>query len=99
MLWQERFAESDEARLSYVSLGELLLREGRAQDAEHQFAAYLARPGGELTEEAMVGRAESLLRLGHKDASATLWRELLREFPASVYAAEARKKIVEADSP
>ena len=63
---QTKFPGSDEARLSHVSLGKLLLSSGKAADAERQFALYVAAGSRELVEEALVGRAESLQRLGRR---------------------------------
>jgi predicted Zn-dependent protease len=91
-LLQAEFPASEEARLSHVSLGKLLLAAGRPAEADRELAAYLAQPG-QLTEEALVGRAQSQERLGRRDDERALWSTLLRDFPASVYAAEARRRI------
>src|SRR5262249_22159891 len=47
---QSAFPSSDEARVSHVSMGKLLLDAGRASEAERQFAHYLALGRGELAE-------------------------------------------------
>ena len=90
---QAKFPNSDEARLSHVSLGKLLLSSGRAVAAERQFSLYLAVGGRELAEEALVGRAESLQRLGRAVEERQTWQRLLRDSPASVYAARAKQRI------
>jgi tetratricopeptide (TPR) repeat protein len=86
------FPNSFEAQLARVSLGKVLLVMGRAQEAEQQFALYLAS-GGSLTEEALLGRAQSLARLGRAPEEQRVWETLLRDFPASVYAAAARDRL------
>ncbi len=90
---QSMFPNSDEARLSYVSLGKLLLSSGNALGAEKQFALYLAVGGQELTEEALVGRAESLQRLGRTAEERQTWQRLLQDAPASVYVTRAKERL------
>jgi TolA-binding protein len=92
---QAGFPDSDEARLSRVSLGKLLLASGGALEAERQFSLYLAQGGRELAEEALVGRAESLDRLGRPAEERQAWQKLLESFPSSVYAARARQRLEE----
>ena len=86
------FPASPEAQLAHVSLGKVLLSMGRASEAQQQFAVYL-RAGGALTEEALVGRAQSLARLGRRDDERRTWEALVHEFPSSVYAAQARDRL------
>jgi TolA-binding protein len=97
---QARHPESDEARLSHISLAKLLLSSGRAADADTQFAAYLTRRGP-LDAEALAGRAECQLRLGQREQERAIWFELLRRFPSSVFAAKARQRsaVLGDDSP
>lgn len=95
---EQRFPGSEEARLSYVSLGKLLLASGRAAEADRKFAAYLAGGGRALAEEALVGRAQSLRQLGRTGEERRIWQTLLREFPSSVYAAQARRRLTELDT-
>jgi TolA-binding protein len=89
---ESEFPASPEAQLAHVSLGKVLLSMGRASEAEQQFAVYLRADGG-LTEEALVGRAQSLARLGRGDDERRVWETLVREFPTSVYAAQARGRL------
>jgi TolA-binding protein len=91
---QRSFPSTSEARVSRVSLGKLLLGAGRAREAEQQFRAYLTQRG-DLTEEALVGRAESLARLGQRADERGVWRELLTSRPSSVYATRARERLRE----
>jgi TolA-binding protein len=95
---QSKFPTSDEARLSHVSLGKLLLSSGKAADAERQFSLYIAAGGGELAEEALVGRAESLHRLGRTAEERKTWQSLLRDSPAGIYAARAKQRLEDLDS-
>ncbi len=88
-----RYPSSDEARLARVSLGKLLLAKGNASDAEREFDQYLKGGHGQLAEEALVSRAESLKKLGRAEAEALTWQRLLAEHPNSVYSAEARGRL------
>ncbi|MEM9067894.1 MAG: tetratricopeptide repeat protein [Myxococcota bacterium] len=78
---------------SRVNLGRLLFR-GQPRAALRQFQAYLrARPSGALAEEALVGKARALGRLGRGAEELEVWRELLRRFPNSVHTARARQRL------
>jgi len=90
---QSSFATSSEARVSRVSLGKLLLGAGHAEEAERQFRSYLALGGGDLGEEALVGRADALSRLARRDDERHVWQELLARYPSSVYAPRARQRL------
>jgi TolA-binding protein len=91
---QRDFPASDEALLAHVSLGKLLLTMGRAAEAERQFASYLGgRPA--LAQEALVGRAQSLAALGRSADERRVWEGLIREYPHSIYAARARRRLAE----
>jgi TolA-binding protein len=92
---QARFPGSDEARLSLVSMGKLLLAAGRAEEAERQLSRYLSLGDGELTEEALVGRAQSLERLGRSESERQVWERLLRQYPSSVYGASAKRRLAD----
>jgi len=86
--------ESQQAR---VSLGRLLLDRGRgAGEAEALFAAYLRRePRGIEAETAMAGRARALQASGARGEERAAWGALLRAFPDSVHAEEARQRVAE----
>jgi TolA-binding protein len=86
---------TDEASVSRVSLGKLLLRAGRARDAERQFRAYLSTGKKNLEEEALVGLAEALGRRGESGEERRVWQGLLESHPSSVYAARARRRLGE----
>jgi len=90
-----RFPASDEAHVCRVSLGKLLLGAGDADAADREFERYLAGGGGPLVEEALVGRAQSLERLGRAGDERRVWQRLLRDFPSSVYASQASRRIGE----
>jgi TolA-binding protein len=93
---ERRFPRSEEARLSHVSVGKLLLAQGNVVEADRHFATYLNGGAGALTEEALVGRAQSLRALGRGADERVVWQDLLRRFPASVYAQRARQRLAEA---
>ncbi|HEY3666364.1 MAG TPA: hypothetical protein VGL19_10200, partial [Polyangiaceae bacterium] len=89
---ESEFPASAEAHLAQVSLGKVLLLMGRAGEAEQQFSLY-SHAGGTLTEEALVGQAQSLARLGRASDEQSVWQRLLRDFPRSLYAAEAHQRL------
>ena len=92
---QTSFPETREARVSRVSLGKLCLGAGLNREAERQFRQYLATGGGDLAEEAEVGRADALARLGEIDEERRVWQDLQRTHPAGVYAERARRRLRE----
>jgi TolA-binding protein len=94
---QERFSGSSEELVSRVTLGRLLLdRLGDSRGALVQFNSYLASPGGGvLREEAMVGRALSLGRMGRVAEERAAWQALLDSFPKSTQRKRAQARLVE----
>ncbi|HSZ83189.1 MAG TPA: tetratricopeptide repeat protein [Polyangia bacterium] len=79
-----------------VVVGDLQLEEGPAREALASFDSYLAaNPQGTLAEEARVGRAVSLMRLGRRDEEREAWSQLLREHPNSVQRERARRRLAE----
>jgi tetratricopeptide (TPR) repeat protein len=89
---QRLYPAARETRLSFALAGRLLLERGSPEQALAQFNQYLARPG-DVAEEALVGRATALGRLGRSAAEAAAWREVLERHPESVYAAHAKKRL------
>jgi TolA-binding protein len=86
------FPDSAEAQLAPVSLGKVLLLMGRAGEAERQFSLY-SSAGGALSEEALVGQAQSFARLGRASDELKVWQRLLQDFPRSLYAGEANQRL------
>jgi TolA-binding protein len=86
---QEQFPRSQEASHSHLSLGRLLLAHGRPDSALQQLSQYK----GPLIEEALLGRAQALAALGRHEEELALWQDLLRRFPNSVYAGQARERL------
>lgn len=90
---EARFPSSEEARLSHATLGRLMLDRGDAKLALGDFDEYLSHGGTALGEEALVGRALALGKLGDRDAEIASWREVLRRFPKSIHARLARNRL------
>jgi TolA-binding protein len=97
------FPASREARTSEVTMARLLLdTQADAAEALDSFERYVREaPAGNLAEEARLGRAEALGRLGRAAEEASAWAELLEHFPATVHRgrAEARSKEIAAQAP
>jgi TolA-binding protein len=95
---QQRFAGSAEARQSRTTLGFLLLDRARSAEALAEFDRYLERPGPG-TEDALAGRALSLQRLGRTAEERSALEQLLKNFPSSVSAVRARRRLLELGAP
>jgi TolA-binding protein len=82
---------------SRVLLGRLLLDRGAdATQALGLFTRYLDEsPGGTLAEEARLGRALALTRLGSAKEERQAWQQLLAFHPNSIHAERARKRLDE----
>lgn len=90
---EQRYPTSTEAQASRAIVGRLLLDRGDPAGALAKFDAYLAAGSGGLGEEALVGRATALNRLGKTDEAARAWGALVAAFPDSPYAARARARL------
>ncbi len=87
---------SREETTARVVVGDLMLAEGSSREALASFDSYLAaNPDGTLAEEARVGRALALMRLGRPDEERAAWTQLLRKHPDSVQGARARSRLAE----
>jgi TolA-binding protein len=74
----------------------VLLTQGAAREALAGFEGYLAAsPDGTLAEEARVGRALALMRLGRRNDERAAWTELLRKHPDTVQGERARGRLAE----
>lgn len=90
---QREFPDSPEAKLSFLSLGDLYLARGEATRALAAFDAYLATAAPELRDEATVGKAKALARLGRSYEERALWRALLARDPGSEYRWRAHQRL------
>jgi hypothetical protein len=92
---QRVFPTSTEALASRMSLGRMLLdRRHDGAGALAEFDRYLESGSrGELREEALIGRARALGQLERREDERRAWKVLLREFPSSMYADQARERI------
>lgn len=89
----QQYPQSPEAATAHAILGRLLLDRGDASGALFHFDQYLRAGGGALREEALLGRAVALQRMGVGGAEATAWHALLDACPQSVHAARARARL------
>jgi TolA-binding protein len=79
-----------------VIVGDLSLTSGATRDALASFDSYLAAtPDGTLAEEARVGRALALQKLGRRGEERDAWKQLLRRHPDSVQVTRARERLAE----
>jgi TolA-binding protein len=92
-----KYPGSDEAQLSEVSLGKLLLASGEAVEAEREFRHYLSGARAPLAEEALVSQAESFHAMNRGGDERKAWARLLATHPNSVYAARARTRLAAID--
>jgi outer membrane protein assembly factor BamD (BamD/ComL family) len=93
---QTDFPRTPEAEISRLSLGDLYLAHGSPADALAQFDAYLE--GGaapELGEEALLGKAHALDRLGRPADERAVWQGLIARYPQSEYRWRARQRLAE----
>jgi TolA-binding protein len=88
-----RYASSREAEVSRAIVGRLLLDRGDPAGALAHFDAYLAAGSGQLGEDAMVGRATALDRLGRTDDATRAWSALVDAYPNTPYAAHAKARL------
>lgn len=91
---RRRFPDSNEAALSALSEGDLLLALAEPARALAAFDAYLgSHPAGALTEEALFGRARCLGKLGRSAEERQAWEELMRRFPNAASRPVANKRL------
>ncbi|MEC7519316.1 MAG: hypothetical protein VYE22_05585 [Myxococcota bacterium] len=91
---QTAHPRSREAALSHVTLGRLLLDGTHdPRGALREFERYLAQGRHRvLDEEARVGRALALMRLGRREEERRAWRELLAHHPDTLHAERANSR-------
>lgn len=87
------YPSSPQALTTHAVLGRLLLDRGAPAPALAHFDAYLASGATTLGEEAMLGRALALGRLGRASEETAAWQALLRAYPSSLHAPRARERL------
>lgn len=90
---EARHPGSPEAKLAHAIAGRLLLDKGDARGALDEYDRYLARGDATLGEEALVGRANALEKLGDRNKERAAWRALLAKYPTSIHAARAKARL------
>lgn len=81
----DQYPESGAAQIGSVSLGRLLLRQGRASEALTAFDRYLATDAHELIEEARYGRIRALRELGRAAEADEAIAAFLLAHPGSIH--------------
>jgi TolA-binding protein len=96
-----RYPGSREEIVGRALYGQVLLDQlGEPERALTMFERYLAAdPSGALADEARLGRAQALQRLGRRHDERAAWLELLRGNPGSLHAAAARLRLHALDVP
>jgi len=96
-----RYPGSREEIVGRALYGQLLLDHlGESERALAMFERYLAaEPSGVLADEARLGRAQALRRLGRPDEERAACLDLLRAHPGSVHAGAARTCLEKLDAP
>jgi tetratricopeptide (TPR) repeat protein len=89
---QTQHPTSPEAKTSQATVGRMLL-EGDADAALDHFDKYLDDDPGQLDEEAMLGRAVALQKLGKTAEERAAWQALVARYPASIHAARAKARL------
>jgi tetratricopeptide (TPR) repeat protein len=89
---QTQHPTSPEAKTSQATVGRMLL-DGDADAALDHFDKYLDDDGGQLDEEAMLGRAVALQKLGKTAEERAAWQALVARYPASIHAARAKARL------
>jgi hypothetical protein len=94
---QQQYPGTREETTSRVLLGRLLLDRGEdTPTALSLFTRYLASsPNGTLAEEARLGKALSLMRLGRRTEERQAWQDLLAVHPTTVHARRAETRLDE----
>jgi tetratricopeptide (TPR) repeat protein len=93
------YASTPEGGAAQVALGRLLFDDEQLFAALTQFRGYLVRrPNGPLAEDALFYRALAFEKLGNGRLASASFRELLRQFPQSLYADPARARLAASKS-
>lgn len=94
---QSKFPESREAKLSKATIGRMMLDEDPERALE-SYDGYLEGGDGAVSEEALVGRATALQRMGKAQEERQAWLELLSRYPDSIHAGRAKARLAELSS-
>ena len=92
---QSAFPGSPETRLSWLSLAQIYLKANQPEEAVAQYDAYFESGDQTLAEEATMGKARALARLGRLKEEETLWQRFLRDYPDSDYRWRAEQRLQE----
>jgi outer membrane protein assembly factor BamD (BamD/ComL family) len=84
---------TQEATLSFLSMGELYLERDQPEAALAAYDGYLKTGDSALAEEALVGKASALQRLGRVAAERAVWATLLERHPQSDYRWRAQQRL------
>ncbi|MGH7436313.1 MAG: hypothetical protein ACRENE_11630, partial [Polyangiaceae bacterium] len=84
-----------EATAAHLSLGMLLLQGGQAGAALDELRWYRLGGAGAMVPEALWGESQALHDLGRSAEERSVLEELLRGYPASAFAAAARRRLAD----
>jgi tetratricopeptide (TPR) repeat protein len=87
------YPQSPEAHTALAVFGRVLLDDGDDDAAVALFDRYL-QSNGVLEQDALVGRALALERLGRVGDASQAWNHLLRAYPDSAHASRARSHLL-----
>jgi tetratricopeptide (TPR) repeat protein len=88
-------ASAPEAASARVAFARLLLDDGNPAAALPLFDQYIESDERVLREEALVGRARALNRLGRAPEERRAWSTLIENYPRSLHAERARARLAE----
>jgi hypothetical protein len=90
---------TEEAMLSFLSMGELFLERDQPEAALAAYDGYLNTGDVALAEEALVGKASALERLGRVAAERAVWVTLLARHSQSDYRWRAQQRLDQLGAP
>jgi tetratricopeptide (TPR) repeat protein len=92
-LLEATFPNSTEGITTHLSLGVLYAQQGQPEQALQEFKIYRHIGSSAVMAEALWGEEQALQKLGRTSEERAVLEELLQNYPRSVYAAAAEKRL------